>query len=421
MWNVFGSVIPSLIAIPAMGMMARLLGVEKFGLFTLAFAIIGYASIFDAGLTRAVVRSVSINRGDNFKIRQILGTSTWTVIFIGLLGTCILWFNSSLLANVLNISSSNFNDAVLSFKWLSTSIMPFLLGSIWFSHLEGNELFRELNILKTISSSFLALSPLVAVLVEKSLTAAVIGLVIGRIFFALLAFRAYQKKIKTRLFCYDWGVFKDLIAFGGWITVSNIISPIMAYFDRFILSNIVGANSVAFYTAPAEAIARLAIVPNAVSRAIYPKLSQRLSNSRFDEKLSFWGLLCACLFIALPLFIFTDDILLIWLGKEYLGVASIVFKILLIGFVFNSIARIPYTTIQARGYSRVTAIIHLVELLPYLALLYLLIKYYALVGAAMAWSIRVFIDFIILQYYSFKTGKDGYYIAATNEVSANYE
>lgn len=36
------------------------IGVELFGLYTLAMIFIGYASIFDAGLTRAVVREIAL-------------------------------------------------------------------------------------------------------------------------------------------------------------------------------------------------------------------------------------------------------------------------------------------------------------------------------------------------------------------------
>lgn len=44
----------------AFGLIARKIGVELFGLYTLAMIFIGYASIFDAGLTRAVVREIAL-------------------------------------------------------------------------------------------------------------------------------------------------------------------------------------------------------------------------------------------------------------------------------------------------------------------------------------------------------------------------
>ena len=63
---------------------------------------------------------------------------------------------------------------------------------------------------------------------------------------------------------------------------------------------------------------------------------------------------------------------------------------------FNALAQIPFAQIQAYGKSRVTAVIHLIELIPYLIILFYLVKNYGLVGAAIAWSIRVISDYIIL-------------------------
>lgn len=61
-WNFGGYIIPTIVALPALGYIARELGAERFGLFALCTAIVGYASIFDAGLTRAVIREIAFNR-----------------------------------------------------------------------------------------------------------------------------------------------------------------------------------------------------------------------------------------------------------------------------------------------------------------------------------------------------------------------
>ena len=53
------------------------------------------------------------------------------------------------------------------------------------------------------------------------------------------------------------------------MTVSNIISPVMVYFDRFIVSNIMGADKVAFYSAPAEVILKLGIIPAAIGEQCF--------------------------------------------------------------------------------------------------------------------------------------------------------
>ena len=63
-WNFAGYILPTIITIPALGYLSRVLGFELFGIFTLSLALFGYASIFDAGLTRAVIREVSYYRNN---------------------------------------------------------------------------------------------------------------------------------------------------------------------------------------------------------------------------------------------------------------------------------------------------------------------------------------------------------------------
>ncbi|MHB7566952.1 hypothetical protein ACYCNP_10460 [Citrobacter braakii] len=43
--------LPTLVAVPALGLLARILGEERFGLFTICTAVVGYASIFKLSLS----------------------------------------------------------------------------------------------------------------------------------------------------------------------------------------------------------------------------------------------------------------------------------------------------------------------------------------------------------------------------------
>ncbi|HFR6317347.1 TPA: polysaccharide biosynthesis C-terminal domain-containing protein, partial [Shigella flexneri] len=85
-----------------------------------------------------------------------------------------------------------------------------------------------------------------------------------------------------------------------------------------------------------------------------------------------------------------------WMGPTYHGTPGIVLKILAIGFFFNCIAQIPFVSVQASGRSKITAIIHLLEVIPYLCILYIFIYHWGIVGAAIAWSVRTSLDFLIL-------------------------
>ena len=71
-------------------------------------------------------------------------------------------------------------------------------------------------------------------------------------------------------------------------------------------------------------------------------------------------------------------------------------QLLLVGFWINSFAVIPYAQLQARGRPDLAAKCHLGEVLPYFGLLYLGLNTLGMMGAAVAFSLRVLVDFALL-------------------------
>lgn len=405
-WNLGGFIVPTIIAIPSFGFLSRCLGIERFGLFTLAFAVIGYASIFDVGLTRAVIREISINRNNWPEQKRIISTATSAVLLLSILAAFLMYNSVSWLSSILKISAEIEIDAAFSFKVLSICIPIFLINQVWLAYLEGHEQFLNINIQKSISNSCIVGFPVLFCACSPSLTTAIIGLFLGRLISLFLGFYFSRKIILSSGLEFDIVTFKRLIKFGGWMTLSNIISPIMAYFDRFIISNMWGANKVAFYTAPSEGVSRALNVPIALARALFPKLSNATEKSERIrlEKLSYFAISIVCVPIITIGFIYSTEIMGLWMGHEYEGESANILRILLIGLFFNGVAQIPFAKIQAIGKSHITAIIHLLELVPYLFLLYFLSNHYSLIGVAIAWTIRVTVDFIALFLCSKKYG-----------------
>jgi len=71
-------------------------------------------------------------------------------------------------------------------------------------------------------------------------------------------------------------------------------------------------------------------------------------------------------------------------------------QILMLGILTNSLAFIPYALIQADGRPDITAKLHLIELPIYLILLWYALHSWGIVGAAIAWSFRVTLDWAML-------------------------
>jgi O-antigen/teichoic acid export membrane protein len=397
-YNLAGFAIPTIIAVPALGILARQIGIENFGLFTLAFALIGYASIFDAGISRAVIREISIFRDDVSEQQRIISTASVVVLFLGALATLFFIIFINEIISALNISPDHIDDARMSFKLIAVVIPIYLINQVWLGYLEGLEKFANINLQRIITSTTLALLPTLLCYIHSSLMFAVIGLIIGRLISLILTAIICRSMIVASLKCYSSVTLRRLLSFGGWLTISNIISPIMVYFDRFIISHIMGASKIAYYTAPAEGVARLINIPYALARALFPKLSycKDATQRRKLETQSYLLISIVCLPIVIVGIIFSSFIMTKWMGTAYGFEAANVLKILLIGFYFNALAQIPYSLLQSMGKSRATAFVHMAEIVPYIFLLYALTDRYGITGTAIAWSIRTFFDLILL-------------------------
>lgn len=397
-WNLVGYVIPSLVAIPALGYMAHKLGPELFGIYTIAIAVVGYAGIFDMGLTRAITREIAIYRNNSAERKKIIASATVFLLALSTLGGCLVLIFSASIVHFLNITAAGFVDINNSFKLLALTIPIFLLNQLWIAILEGDEKFKAVNIQKSFSSTFIAGMPALFVIFDGTLLSAIAGLLISRIISLLIAFLLVRNEIVQSGMRLDLVTFKRLIFFGGWITVSNIISPAMVYFDRFIISNMLGARHVAYYSGPSEAIARLGILPAAVGRAIFPKLSCAGHKDELKRNMTVsWLLMFAvCAPVVIIGIVFAENILHLWLGTSYAAHSKNILIILLVGFLFNALAQVPFTAIQSAGKAKITALLHCVEIIPYFVMLYFFVQHYGLIGVAFAWSIRVIVDWLIL-------------------------
>ena len=190
-----------------------------------------------------------------------------------------------------------------------------------------------------------------------------------------------------------------LLNYGVWITVTGIVGPLMVYGDRFFVSATVGAQLLPHYAIPQEALQRLLLIPTALCGALLPQLAAMSHKKIVSEyhqnfkRISFWmfGVCCSAALLAYPS-------LSIWISPDFAQNALPVTLILTVGIWLNSMAMVPYTVIQAMGKPKITAIFHLVEMVLYAVLIWLLTRHYGLIGAAIAWTARVALDLVLLRF-----------------------
>jgi O-antigen/teichoic acid export membrane protein len=101
-----------------------------------------------------------------------------------------------------------------------------------------------------------------------------------------------------------------------------------------------------------------------------------------------------------------------WLDPDFARFSTPVLPILAIGVFINSLAQVFATLIQGVGRPDVTAALHLVELPIYLPMLWWAVQRFGIVGTAMVWMGRVFVDAVMLFWFSRRfVGGNGILIA----------
>jgi O-antigen/teichoic acid export membrane protein len=187
------------------------------------------------------------------------------------------------------------------------------------------------------------------------------------------------------------------------MTVSNIVGPFLVYLDRFLIGALISMSAVAYYATPYEAITRLWFVPAAFSGVLFPAFSaltaEPVQLSRlFGRGLKYVGIaLFPAILIVCTL---AGDGLRLWLGPEFSAHSTKVLQLLAAGVFVNSMAQVSFALLQSQGRPDITAKLHLVELLPYAAAVWLMVRHFGVVGAAVAWTARVVADAALLFWFS---------------------
>lgn len=411
-WNLAGAGVPLIFASFCIPFVIGRIGVERFGVLTIVWVLIGYFSLFDFGLGRALTQRISsaLARDEKHEIPDIAFNGIIFTLLTGLVGGLVLAVLAYPLAyDWLNISTSLQADACNSFLWATFGILLTTVSNGFRGVLEAYEDFRNTNILKIALGIANFVTPALSVILfGNDVTTMVIILVLFRLLVTFFYYLQVEKNVRVgwRQRKFSIHTIKDMLSFGAWMTVSNVISPIMVNFDRFFISNIQGGAMVAFYTVPFEIIVRILILPMALTTTLFPRFAATLESDRPSAskiyirsfKLTALVLGAVCL-----LGVFLAKLgLTIWVGDEFAEKSTLVCWFLLVGVFFNGVALVPYSLIQASGNAKITAKLHITELILYLPLLIWMIHAFSINGAAIAWCLRVFLDFCLLNYFALR-------------------
>lgn len=406
LFNLLGYTVPMAVALVSVPVIAHFAGVDRLGALGVVWALVGYFGFLGFGLSRGVTRRVAQaseqGRLDD-ELANLRSFFWWfaapALVFIALL----LIVARALFSGYLPPGELG-AELASSWAWISCSISITLATNWLRGALEGVNRFARVNLLRTVFGAWTFIAPAVAALIQPTLDAMIIGIVLGRV---------------LELFAHGWACLnaergiligpsprsranpKLYVQEGGWITIANVITPLMLYTDRFVMAALASPRVVAWYVTSQEVLLRTTAIPVALVGVLFPKFSGNLDAASEVTLAALYQrgirvvaalMLPLCALVAAGAY----DGLRLWLGEEFAVNAHRVAEVFAVGIYVYSISLLPHAWLQAVGRAHLTAKVHLFEWPVYALCLYSAVTHWGIIGVAWMWVLRVIVDCLLL-------------------------
>ena len=404
-WGLGGNVVVMFASLIATPFVIRGLGVEAYGLLALVNATIGYFGFVDFGMGHASTRfaSAPYGEGDRQGEVAVIWTALAVVIVPTILAAVVLVLTSGLLAErVLALPVDIRTTAVAAIQIAALGLIGRNVAAV----LNTAQLVRFRLDLHTFVNSGTGVGQIVLVPVVIALGGGLIGAVAVSVAVGFLS--AGLNGLVSRSLLpglarprFSRKLFRPLARYGGGLVVSGLVATALIHAEKIILVRFASVSALAFYAVAFSVAGLLRTVSSALKQSMLPAFAQ-LHAEEDDAKLQefYSRMLRVTLLWILPvgftMCMLGQPFLTVWAGPEYGLRSTGPLYVLVLGFMFNLMAHVPETFLKGVGRTGTIARFHVAELVPYLLLAGLMTFRLGAIGAAIAWSVRVAADAILL-------------------------
>jgi len=405
LYNLAGLALPLVLAVVSIPLFARLAGLDRLGFLTLAFALLGYLGLLDLGLSRVFARRIAVAaaRGElDRECAMLRSVERWLFVGTSMLAVFLAAAIPTRWLAGANASAELLREVRSAWLVLVAALPALVLSNLWRGAIEGLEAFARSNALRIgLGIGTFAVPLLILLVATPRLPALVFGIAAIRwLSYALFRWSCIRMLPRPRSAAMSAGLAPLRGAFfeGGWMTLSNVIGPVMVVFDRFALTSLVSLSVLSTYSVPQELALRALVLPMALSTTIFPRLAALDASHNAADAIGALvdKALRAILALMLPAcaigLVVARPVLSAWISPDFSAAATPLLEILTVGVIGNTIAQLPFGLLQAAGASRTAAIFHLVELPLYIGTVWIAIRADGVQGAALAWSGRMVVD-----------------------------
>jgi len=413
LYNLLGLGFPLFVAIVTIPVLIASLGVDRFGILTLIWAVVSYFGLFDLGMGRALTRHLAEiwARGDQEQAKRLVSNGLAVMAGLGIAAGILMALGAEW--SIRRFSGVINQRETVNAVFAMSAAIPFIIVTSGLRGiLEAKQAFAVVNAIRLPMGVYTFVAPVVVVKYwENDLGLIALILTLGRII-ACLAHVWFCYRLLPDIknwFHIDRSLIKVLFHTGKWMTVSNLLNPLTVYLDRFVIGLTISVSAVAYYVTPYEIVTKLWLIPGALTAVLFPRFAQAsISSPHPAQQLFRRGVMVVFLVIypiTLGIALFSRELLTLWLDADFAAHSYRLLQVFAFGILVNSIAHIPFTFLQGVGRSDRTGRLHAIEFPVYAVLLWGAARTMGLPGVVSAWLLRILADTLLLFYFTLKEMK----------------
>ena len=394
-WVFFSSLITLVIGFLIRPLLARWLGPEGLGLYSIILMVYSLSLIFGSfGLPMALIKYVSEFKEDTKKLSQFASTGLLSSLIFGTIVGIILYFLSKNIADFFGMPK-----LLIPLKLLA-SVLPFaayLEGQI--NILNGLRAMKHYTVLVISQQIFMIFFITEFIALGYGINGATVGILLSTVVTVVFGQLLLKKFIKIDLYDLIPNM-KKIVPFGGKIAVTNSVNTINTKLDIIMVGYFLMATEVGYYSVALALSQFFWFIPLSIQRITYPATAQYWNegtHAMLEKMISKVMKITTIILLLIGLIItfFAGDIILLLFGNGFYY-AIIPLFILLIGTIIRGCICTPIgASLTAINRPDLPLKISIIMIALNLLLNIILIPKYGIIGAAIATTISLSVGAII--------------------------
>jgi O-antigen/teichoic acid export membrane protein len=382
------------------------LGHEAYGIFALGASIAGILHMLEVGITGAAVKYIAEWRTQGRSDRlQTLWITGQTLLFtFGLAGATLQILIARNAGEWFQISSAKLESSILVITWFGLSLLWHLPAMLAKSYLEGIQRYDLSNAADVILATLTTAVIIVFLYLGYGIVAAaMIQSLSYLLYYFVLVWMVHRElpELKFGFHYLDRHVLHEIKDWSFWNFLRNLASRISWDLDSLIIALFLSARSVSPYVIGRK----LPYIFSAVSwrwvEVFLPLSSHLQAGGRQNELTAIFlkasrYCLAISLCAAIPLFVFAEQLLVLWLGAAP-AQSVIIQQLITISILLDLSHAVSVTLLAGVGKIKQVSIYFLIESLFNLILTMLLVPRIGISGAAIATLVSSAFCVVLLQ------------------------